>query len=139
MSHSARALCEALSAAGVTLNAPSSTSLIATPRAAVTPALHAMLTRFKPELIGAIRRGLRVELGREIAPCQGCDAEFVHASERLCPWCKSADVCGDARAVVTKRDTTTAHRHPHSLSPTVPHTPEISSGDSKGQLGHLYR
>jgi hypothetical protein len=87
MSATASALCVALAAAGVTLRARDRTHLLATPRAAVTEELATMLRRFKPELLGAIDRGRRTRLGPAIAACRGCDLEFVHPSEPLCPWC----------------------------------------------------
>jgi hypothetical protein len=134
---SARALCEALSAAAVTLDAPDGTRLVARPRTAVTEDLTARLKRFKPELIGAIWRGVRAHLGREIAPCQGCDAEFVHVSERYCPWCKVTEVGREFISTVHLLDTMPADRHQPTMSPRVPKGPKSTPEHTWGHPRHL--
>lgn len=126
MTPSARALCEALSAAHVRVHAPDRTRLIVNPAKAVTPALADLLRRYKPELIGALNRLARRGLDASLAPCQACNSEFVHASERLCPWC---EVTAHNECRIEARQIETASAHGITVQ-TVPATPESGQLDS---------
>src|SRR4051812_43415130 len=84
MNTSARALLEALSAAGVTLRANGATALFAKPSSAVPAAVIPLLKRFKVELLQALwHRREQV-----LRACSACDLDFVSGTDALCPGCK---------------------------------------------------
>jgi hypothetical protein len=128
----ATALCDALTEAGVSIQAQGRTRLVAHPRSAVDVMLMQLLRRFKVELLGAINRAGKHRESYVLGPCEGCDAEFVHAPDRFCPWCNVAAIGVLMRATVANDDTA---EHDSALTPTVLTVPECGETTSQGQLG----
>ena len=85
----ARALCHALERDFLTVSIKGD-GLTVKPAALITHELLEQLVRYKPELLGALRRAERAGRWAALRPCPGCDAEFTAGGERLCPWCVAA-------------------------------------------------
>lgn len=89
-----RALCEALDRDRLSVERRGD-RMIVRPAVLVTGELLEQLTRYKPELLAALRQLDELGEPRVLRPCAGCDQAFAVAPKTdCCPWCDAADVFG---------------------------------------------
>lgn len=123
MRRSARALLEALSAAGVTISATSRTLLVVRPARAVNDELRAQLIAFKLELLRALEHG-------QIAACARCDLEFATVPARLCPWCTMTEHASIPPGSRTETEHLAAESARRATVPNCPRVENSERGDS---------
>lgn len=86
----ARALCERLARDSMTVERKGE-GITVRPGVLVDHELLEQLVRYKPELLGALRRAAVAGYAGALEPCPACDAEFVVSPvDRYCPWCDAA-------------------------------------------------
>lgn len=138
MTRSARALLDALDAAGVTVTATSRTQLVVRPARAVDDTLRAQLLAFKPELLSAFARAESASVRCEIAACARCDLEFTTVPASLCVWCKVTEWNSITPNSRTEIEYLARQSAPGITVPNCPHVEKNESGDSGDSWGQNF-
>ena len=138
MRRSARALIAALETADVTITAPSRSTLIVRPARAVDDELRALITAFKPELLGAFWRVAELSERNGITACARCDLEFATVPARLCAWCTMTEYASLAPESRTEIEHLARQSAPGITVPNCPHVEKTESGDSGDSWGQNF-